>query len=139
MQKFHVDPTITTPGICFSPDDNQFYIRGKSSPEDVRTLYYPVLEWIRQFIQEVMEGKYPGFTSENPIRFQMDFTYFNSSSAKFIYDILLELKKFAAAGYPVKVEWLYEEEDIDMKEAGSDTSMLVEMDFDLISKPSVES
>ncbi|MBN2863015.1 MAG: DUF1987 domain-containing protein [Bacteroidales bacterium] len=139
MLKFQVDPTITTPGICFSPDDNQFYIRGKSSPEDVRTLYYPVLEWIKHFFEEVLEGKYPDFTRDNPIRFQMDFTYFNSSSAKFIYDILLELKKLVAEGYPVKIEWYYEEEDSDMKETGSDISTLVEMDFDLISKPAVES
>jgi len=44
------------------------------------------------------------------------------------------LKRLDSSGYPVKVEWYYDEEDSDMKEAGADISMLVEMEFDLIPK-----
>jgi len=134
MQKFIIDPTVTTPRICFSPDNNQFYIQGVSSPEDVRSLYYPVLEWIKKFIDEVLAVKHKMYNRDNPLRFQIDLTYFNSSSAKFFYDILIELKRLDAAGYPVKVEWFYDEEDSDMKEAGADISILVEMEFDLIPK-----
>lgn len=139
MQKLIIDPTVTTPGICFSPDNNQFYIRGVSSPEDVRSLYYPVLEWIKKFVDEILAGKHKMFNRDNPLRFQIDLTYFNSSSAKFFYDILIELKRLDAAGYPVKVEWFYDEEDSDMKEAGADISILVEMEFDFTAKPPEES
>ncbi len=134
MQKFVIDPTITTPGICFSPDNNQFYIRGVSSPEDVRSLYYPVLDWIRKFLDEVLAGKNKMYNKDNALKFQIDLTYFNSASAKFFYDILIELKKLQSSGYPVKVEWFFDEEDSDMKEAGEDISMLVEMTFDFIPK-----
>lgn len=139
MQKLIIDPTVTTPEICFSPDNNQFYIRGVSSPEDVRSLYYPVLEWIRKFVDEILAGKHKMYNRDNPLKFRIDLTYFNSSSAKFFYDILIELKRLDSAGCTVKVEWVYEEEDSDMKEAGADISMLVEMEFDLIPKPSQES
>jgi histidinol phosphatase-like PHP family hydrolase len=37
---------------------------------------------------------------------------------------------------PVKVEWYYDEEDSDMKEAGADISLLVGMEFTYIPKPS---
>jgi hypothetical protein len=135
MQKFIIEPTPITPAIKFSPDQNVFFIRGKSSPEDVRALYYPVIEWIKGFIDEVLKGAYKIYNNENPLIFQIDLTYFNSSSAKFFYDILMELKKLPPAGYPVNVEWYYEEDDSDMKEAGTDISLLVEMEFKYIEKP----
>ncbi|HOU01254.1 MAG TPA: DUF1987 domain-containing protein [Bacteroidales bacterium] len=139
MQKLIIDPTVTTPGICFSPDNNQFYIRGVSSPEDVRSLYYPVLEWIKKFVDEILAAKHKMYNRDNPLRFQIDLAYFNSSSAKFFYDILIELKRLDSAGYSVKIEWFYDEEDSDMKEAGEDISMLVEMKFDFVPKPPQES
>ena len=136
MQKLNIERTPVTPGIRFSPDENVFFIRGTSSPEDVRALYYPVIDWIRKFIDEALNGGYKIYNAENPVRFQIDPDYFNSSSAKFFYDILIELKKLPPAGLPVNVEWYYDEEDTDMKEAGADISLLVEMEFTYIAKPS---
>ena len=135
MQKLNIEPTPITPAIRFSPDENVFFIRGKSSPEDVRALYHPVREWTKGFVDEVLKGGYKNYNSENPLRFQIDLTYFNSSSAKFFFDILKELKKLPEAGFPVNVEWYYEEDDSDMKEAGDDISLLVEMGFTFIEKP----
>jgi len=135
MQKFYIDQTDTTPEINFSPDENRFYIRGISSPEDVRALYYPVLEWIKTFVSEVLAGKVKNYNKDNPIRFQIDLSYFNSSSAKFLFDILSEMKKLFSAGFPVRIEWYYDEEDSDMREAGADISLLVEMEFRFIAKP----
>jgi hypothetical protein len=36
---------------------------------------------------------------------------------------------------PVVVEWIYDEEDTDLKEAGSDIASLVEMEFTYVPKP----
>jgi hypothetical protein len=135
MQKFHIKKTLTTPEIYLVPDENLFYIRGTSSPEDVRALYYPVIEWIKIFIDDILEGEYKTFNSESPVKFQIDLNYFNSSSAKFLFDILTELKRLPPAGIPVQVEWYYDDEDHDMKDAGSDISLLVGMEFSYIVKP----
>ncbi len=134
MKKMHIKPTTHSPEICFSPEENKFFIHGTSAPEDVRGLYYPVIEWLRIFIDEVSKGKYPAFSEDNPVRFQIDLEYFNSSSAKFLYDIFFGLKKLGALNVPVVVEWKYEEEDIDMKEAGEDIALLAEMEFTYIPK-----
>jgi hypothetical protein len=136
MQELFIEQGSRTPSIRFSPDENIFYIRGTSSPEDVRRLYYPVLEWVNKFIEEILKGGFKTFNNENPLRFQIDLKYFNSSSIKFLFDILVEFKKLPPAGFPVIVEWYYEEGDADMKEAGVDLSNLVEMEFTLIPKPS---
>lgn len=134
MQKLYIEPTKVTPEINFSPSENIFLIRGNSSPEDVRAMYYPVIEWIRIFVDDVLDGEFPQFSKSSPVRFQADLEYFNSSSAKFFFDIFTELKRLMLKDIPVVVEWNYDVEDVDQKEAGSDISILVEMDFIFLPK-----
>lgn len=135
MQKLHIERTSITPEIYLSPSENLFFIRGTSSPEDVRALYYPVIEWMTIFVDDVLEGAFTMYNSENPVKFQIDLSYFNSSSAKFIYDLLTEIKRMVVGKMPVKVLWYYDEEDSDMKEAGSDIASLVGMEFEYPVKP----
>jgi hypothetical protein len=135
MRNLHIKQTLNTPEIKFSPDENFFLIQGTSSPEDVRALYYPVIEWIRIFVDDILNGEYKIYNGKSPIDFQIDLTYFNSSSAKFFFDILMELKRIPHETCPVVVKWYYDVEDIDMKDAGNDIAMLVEMEFNYILKP----
>jgi hypothetical protein len=134
MKRLYIGQTANTPEINFSPDKNIFVIRGKSAPEDVRAMYYPVIEWIKIFIDDVIDGEHKNITKDNPLKMQADLDYFNSSSAKFYYDIFVELKRLSANNTPVIVEWYYDEEDLDQKEAGSDIALLVEMEFVFIPK-----
>lgn len=134
MEKLYIPSTSTTPEVHFSPQDNIFFIRGISSPEDVRAMYYPVIEWIKGYINELLELKERNHTQEDPLKFITELAYFNSSSAKFLYDIFMEIKRLTPAGIPYIVEWVYEEEDIDLKEAGTDIALLVDMDFSYIPK-----
>jgi hypothetical protein len=134
MQQLYIEQTNLTPEIHFSPDENIFFMRGNSAPEDVRAMYYPVIKWIKTFIDDVLEGRYRKFSSEHPLKFQSDLEYFNSSSAKFLFDIFNELKRLTTGNIPVVVEWVYDVEDTDQKEAGEDIALLVEMVFVFIPK-----
>jgi len=134
MEKLNIEPTHVTPEIRFIPEENIFIIRGMSSPEDVRTLYYPVTEWMNKFYEEVVQGNYKIFNDINPIRFKIDLEYFNSASAKFLFDIILELKKLRDEGIPVVTEWYYYEDDTDMTEAREDISELIQLGFTYIAK-----
>jgi hypothetical protein len=134
MQKFYISPTSTTPEVHLSPKDNIFIIRGISSPEDVRAMYYPVIEWVKNYVNELIEAKNCVYTLHSPLRLKTELMYFNSSSAKFLYDIFLEMKRLIPAGIPYVVEWIYDEEDIDLKEAGADIALLVEMEFSYVPK-----
>jgi hypothetical protein len=136
MQKLYYPKTHTSPEINFSPEEKIFFIRGISSPEDVRSIYYPVIEWFRQYADILLKQGSRPYSINTPLRFQVDLAYFNSSSAKFLYDIFLELKRLDAARIPVIVEWYYDEEDIDLMEAGQDIATLVEMIFSYIPKTS---
>jgi SiaC family regulatory phosphoprotein len=134
MQRLYIEKTNNTPEINFSPDENIFFIKGTSSPEDVRAMYYPVIEWIRIFVDDIIDGEYTKYSSKNALIMQTDLAYFNSSSAKFFYDIFAELKRLTDNDIRVIVEWFYDEEDLDQKEAGSDIALLVEMEFAFIPK-----
>ena len=134
MQNLLIEASNTTPEIKFSPSEGIFHISGNSSPEDVRAIYYPVTEWIRIFVDDLLEGEYPQFTKDSPMVFKVDLTYFNSSSAKFLFDIFSELKRLTEANKPVIVEWFYDPDDLDQKEAGNDIALLVEMNFSFIPK-----
>ncbi|MCX6333400.1 MAG: DUF1987 domain-containing protein [Bacteroidia bacterium] len=134
MQKLYIKSSRITPEIYLSPDENIFSIKGVSAPEDVRTLYYPVIEWVKIFVDDILEGVIKTFNNESPIRLQIDLSYFNSSSAKFLYDIFMEFKRLKVFKVPMVVEWFHETEDRDMLDAGSDLSQLVEMEFTYISK-----
>jgi hypothetical protein len=135
MRNLHIKQTLNTPEIKFSPDENFFLIRGTSSPEDVRALYYPVIEWIRIFVDDIINGEYKIYNKNSPIDLQIDLAYFNSSSAKFIFDIIVELKRIPSETCAVVVNWFYDSEDLDMRDAGNDIAMLVEMEFNYILKP----
>jgi hypothetical protein len=135
MEILNIEPSHISPAIRFIPEKNDFSITGMSAPEDVRALYYPVIEWIDKFNRELLSGNNKIFNETNPLTLKIDLNYFNSASAKFLLDILLELKKTRESGVPVVVEWYYEEDDIDMKEAGEDISELVEMELKYIIKP----
>jgi len=128
MKKLHIEPSAYTPEIDFDPEKALLSIRGNSSPEDVRSLYYPVIDWLREFYGQITKKEYT-FSKSNPLIMRIDLGYFNSSSAKFLFDIINEMKKIKEAGCRVSVEWVYEREDLDMKEAGNDIALLVKMDF----------
>jgi len=97
-------------------------------------LYYPVILWIKNFTDNIISGESNNFSSDNPFRFHIDLDYFNSSSAKFLYDIVFEMKRLPPAGVPFIIEWYHDKEDIDLLEAGQDIAMLAEMEFTFVSK-----
>ena len=133
VQRLYIEHTKVTPEIRFSPDENIFIIRGNSSPEDVRALYYPVIEWIKIFIDDVIKGERL-VTRENPLKFQFDLHYFNSSSAKFLFDILTELKRLISGGIPVVTEWFYDSDDPEQKQAGADISGMAGIPLSFVPK-----
>jgi hypothetical protein len=134
MHKLHIKKTLTTPEIILNPDEDIFLIQGNSAPEDVRALYYPVIEWIKIFVDDLVDGEIRKYNQENPLKFRVDLSYFNSSSAKFLYDIFTEFKRLGSISIPLITEWVYDEEDPDMRDAGIDISQLVEAEFVYITK-----
>jgi len=129
MDKLHLKPTGLTPEILLDPDQNRYIIQGNSRPEDAREFYIPVIEWLALFRSLLLADGKSRFTDEDPFIIQFYFTYFNSSTVKFLNDIINEIREMKEYGIPVAITWYYDRDDPDIKEAGEDLSLLTGIDF----------
>ena len=125
MESLLIERTLTTPKVEFSPNENLFEISGSSRPEDVRVFYAPILQKLENYRKEIVE-KAIDFR-DNPFVFNFKFNYFNSSSAKFILDILIEVNNFHLDRINIQVNWFFEEGDEDMKEVGEELTEMLDI------------
>ena len=132
MKPYILESSELIPGVIFDADNNNFEMSGSSRPEDVRDLFYPMIEWLNNFGGEIAQGKYSRYSKKQPLIFKVKMDYFNSSSAKFMYDIFEELNIIHKSGFPLEIHWYSDEEDDDMREAGEEMQDLVEMEFQFI-------
>ena len=71
---------------------------------------------------------------KDPIEFNLDFNYFNSSSAKYILDFCKKIAALRANGENAKIRWHYESDDNDMLEVGREMSRMARIPFDYVQK-----
>jgi hypothetical protein len=121
MQPLIIQPTANTPRINFDKYSGILEISGRSTPENPSEYYSAALRWVDQYIQHPSE--------QTTIR--TFFEYFNTSSSKCILEIMKRIRVLQQDGKHVHWEWLYETEDEDMKEAGSDFSDLLKVPFQI--------
>ena len=64
------------------------------------------------------------------INVEFEFEYFNSSSAKYIYHVLKELKEISDFKYiNMNICWIYDPQDIDMLESGLNFQEMLSVPF----------
>ena len=119
--KIFIEETKQTPFIHFDTEKNMFEISGRSLPEDVNKFYNPIREWITEYVK-----------SPNPdTELVFNLEYFNSSSARIIVKILVELEKIKNTNNNIKVIWKYKEDDELMYDRGIEIQSVVMLPFEL--------
>lgn len=139
MNPLIIKETTATPEIRFDIAKNDFELKGCSRPEDVRDFFTPVIQWLEELKAAVNDDLIQKHASD-PVVFNFKFDYFNSSSAKFILDILVLINQIHSLGLAMRIDWYYDENDDDMKEVGEELSEVVDFPFEYImveKKPSV--
>jgi len=131
MKKIRLEATDKSPGIFFDPQNKTFEMEGNSRPENVRDFFIPVMEKLRKNFEEFL-GQKDSVTEEKPLKCMFKLEYFNSSSAKFISDILVMIGNYHKKGMPVKLYWYFKEGDEDMLEVGEDFSEMIDMPFQMV-------
>jgi len=84
-------------------------IVGECYPENIQEFSSPVMSSLRSLVPD--SGSYT---------VDMELFYFNSSSAKFLFDFFEFFEEKAVEGLTVKINWNYREDDDTMLEAGED-------------------
>jgi len=115
MKQLHVLPKKDSPEVVFEPQTGNFSIVGVSHPENISNFFDPVMKWLDDYLTELHKT---GIGSAKPIKLRLFFKYINSASYKYLITFLQKMNEFAIAGIPVSLEWQYEPEDDDMRDAG---------------------
>ncbi|HAN78240.1 MAG TPA: nuclear pore complex subunit [Bacteroidales bacterium] len=111
------------PIIDFNASTGVLKISGKSIPSDVHLVYDPIINWLKEYAGQ------PALTTVMTVHL----IYYNTSSSKYVLDIFKILDKINAAGHSVKVNWLCDTEDEDLKEEGELYKSLVQVPFNVVS------
>lgn len=119
MEPLIIEPTSATPKIILDKNSGKFEIDGKSFPEESRSFFQPVFNWLEEYVK----------TPNNETLFVFKMEYFNSSSSLIILEILNLLETIFKQGKKVEVQWTHLEIDEDMYDAGEEYSELVKVPF----------
>lgn len=123
MNPLEIKKTSSTPEISYNQETAVLSFNGRSFPENAKDFYTPVISWITDNKQD--------FPSE--IIFEINLEYYNTSSSKFILEILHLFEKIVSEhSITVSVKWFYTEDDDDMKEAGEEFKQFIHLPFECI-------
>lgn len=131
MKTISIEGTAVTPRVYFDPDKRLLEICGYSRPENARDFYDQLLDWIVEY-KDFLLKKLEKDTKLDPISFKFKLIYFNSSSAKFVYDIVMLLHEMQNSNIPLKIYWYFDEDDDELKEAGEELSDMANVPFHYI-------
>jgi hypothetical protein len=130
MRKLILKNTDSSPKVNFDPDKNIFEISGESRPANAGTFYGEILRWLDDYSQYLLKSQ----EIKDPVIFSFDLEYFNSTSAKYILDFCKQVASIRSKGKNVEVKWKYEEDDVDMLEAGKEMSRIAKFPFKFVNK-----
>lgn len=121
---FTAEQSPKTPLINFDAPSGVFELKGKSIPENSVLFYKPLFEWLDNYVQHP--------APKTILNIQLD--YFNTSSSKCIVDLFKKLEQITKnAKGESEINWLYDDQDDDMLEAGEDYKSIIKMPFNLVS------
>lgn len=130
MRKLVIDRTLNSPKVFLDAEKEILEISGESRPPDVSAFFTDILHWFDEYAHTLIKSK----ADSEAIAFDLDFGYFNSSSAKYILELCKKIAKVRSGGKIINVRWHYEEDDTDMLEAGREMSRMAKFPFEFVVK-----
>lgn len=95
MSPLSVDATKSSPRVRFDPDSGVLEIQGESYPENSQEFYAPLIAWLNQYLSEVTGS----------VVFRVGLSYMNTSSTKYMIEMLDRIENAFEQGTDVRVEW----------------------------------
>lgn len=114
-----IKATERTPSLEYDPKGPTFNMIGISVPDDAKSFYAPILEWVQGYVKEDIK---------TPLTINIDLDYFSIQSAS----VLLKIIKYFDILPNVTLNWYFD--DKDTEEIGHDLASMVRMKFNHINK-----
>jgi hypothetical protein len=121
MEPLYIDATSNTPFVNLDPS-GKFIIRGRSIHEFPSKFFEPIVSWIKYFIS---------VRRETIIVVDIELEYFNSSSSRYILEILRLLMENKANSNLI-INWYFEDGDDDLLERGQYYESILNAKFNFI-------
>lgn len=103
------EKTGSTPYVLIDEAKGYMRLEGESYSENIIVFFQEISEWLGDYLQSDFEK----------LTFDCELTYFNSSTAKILLNILLDIDE-AAKGKDVVINWITTEDDDINIECGED-------------------
>ena len=113
LKKLSLKALYNTPSVDFNPGNGNFFLTGKSIPENAIKFYEPLTEWLKRYVPVAKEET----------NLHLNLEYFNTSSAIWISKIVKilsqigNMSKLLIIHIYFHIEELVEMEENDIKEA----------------------
>lgn len=120
--KFILRPTRTTPLVVLDAHKEYLLIKGRSSPENAIGFYGLLEDRIQQY---KLSGK-------PKLNVKLELDYFNTSSAKCLFQLIKNLESLQHSGALVNVYWCFHEDDLDLQETGEDFNESSILEFKMV-------
>ena len=114
-----IKATERTPSLEYDPKGPTFNMIGISVPDDAKSFYAPILQWVEKYVREGVS---------DPMIINIDLDYFSIQSAS----ALLKIIKYFDILPNVTLNWYFD--DKDTEEIGQDLASMVKMKFNHINK-----
>ncbi len=95
----------TSPDVYFNAETGICLITGVSFMESSDDFYRPVLKWIKSYI-----------SNNDSLNLIFKLSYYNTSSSKIFFDLLIILNNFKEKGGELLIEWHFDEWDNDLED-----------------------
>lgn len=126
MNPLIIQEEYNIPYIHLDLDKGVWKMRGKCFPENTREFFKPVLQWIKQALEQAQD--------QHAI-LNFDFSYINSSTSQMLYEILELFQNDQHQKLKVKIIWYYTGEYEYYEEMGKDLQKsFLDLDFSLCEK-----
>jgi hypothetical protein len=118
------EKTGSTPHILIDEEKSYMKFEGESFHENVIEFYREVSQWLEKYLK----------TDFGEFTFDCELTYFNSSTAKLLFNMLLEMDERAASGEnTIIVNWITSEDNEIIIECGEDfQEEMANLEFNLV-------
>src|SRR5687768_12866436 len=104
---YYIKATEETPEVSLSVMNGHSFLSGRSLPENAHEFYRPIIQWMSQHCGRMT----------NPTQLELKFDYFNSSSGRFLFELLSIIERNPKKGL-FSIIWSVEKGDELMLEKG---------------------
>jgi hypothetical protein len=122
MRDLKIKETKITPKVEFNPANNTLTFEGKILCDNTPEFFEPIINWLQEYEMDAPDKTALNFSLE----------YLNTSSSKYLLNMLKRFEKLNQKGKKVEVNWYYEADDDNIEDAGKDFHLMVDVPFNFV-------